>query len=234
MSDDSRVQQLIEEILESGNSVEEVCRDSPELLPQVRRGWRKLRAIQAQLGEMFPEPGSTEDHEATPSEVGQPHIPGYQIGEILGCGGVGVVYKALHLSLNRTVALKMLLAWAWATRAERHRFSREAEVVAGLRHPNIVQIYDVGDLDGRPFFTMELVEGGTLAVGLGVVAPVPEDRGRTARGAGDAVRPPHVADGLEALGVVEEVLDVDHRATPRGRDVRPYRADILSDRRGRL
>ena len=76
---------------------------------------------------------------------------------------MGVVYRARHLRLDRPVALKMLLAGAYARPEERERFQREAEAVAGLRHPNIVQVYDVGDLDGRPYFTMEFVEGGSLA-----------------------------------------------------------------------
>ena len=76
---------------------------------------------------------------------------------------MGVVYKAVHLRLNRAVALKMLLAGAFATRPSAGAFAREAEVVAALRHPNIVQVYEVGDLDGRPYFTMEFVEGGSLA-----------------------------------------------------------------------
>jgi serine/threonine-protein kinase len=76
---------------------------------------------------------------------------------------MGIVYKARHLSLNRSVALKMLLAGAYAGRLERDRLLREAKAVAGLRHPNIVQVYDVGEHDGKPYFTMEYVEGGSLA-----------------------------------------------------------------------
>ena len=92
-----------------------------------------------------------------------PRIPGYEVEAVLGRGGMGVVFRARHLPLNRVVALKMALAGAFAGPHERERFQREAEAVAGLRHPNIVQIHDVGESDGRPYFTMEYVEGGSLA-----------------------------------------------------------------------
>src|SRR5262249_8296555 len=92
-----------------------------------------------------------------------PRIPGYEVEAVLGRGGMGVVYKARHLRLKRTVALKMLLAGAYAGPPERARFQREAEAVAGLRHANIVQVYDVAEHEGRPYFTMEFVEGGSLA-----------------------------------------------------------------------
>ena len=79
---------------------------------------------------------------------------------------MGIVYKARHLRLSRVVALKMLQAGAYAGAHERARFQREAEVVAGLRHANIVAVYDVGDHEGCPYFTMELLEGGSLAQAL--------------------------------------------------------------------
>src|SRR5262249_14993143 len=85
---------------------------------------------------------------------------------------MGVVFRARHLRLNRPVALKMLLGGADAEPREKQRFQREAEAVAGLRHPNVVQIHDIGDVDGRPYFTMELVEGGSLARQL-AAAPQP-------------------------------------------------------------
>jgi eukaryotic-like serine/threonine-protein kinase len=89
-------------------------------------------------------------------------IPGYEILSVLGRGGMGVVYKAIHQKLNRQVAVKMILAGTDADLEDLIRFRMEAEAVARLQHPNIVQIHDVGEHQGRPFFTMELVDGGSL------------------------------------------------------------------------
>ena len=83
--------------------------------------------------------------------------------EVLGRGGIGVVYQAWHLRLNRPVALKMLLSGQHASPDELERFLREAEAVAALHHPNVVHVYDVGEAEGGPYFTMEFVEGGSLA-----------------------------------------------------------------------
>ncbi len=94
-------------------------------------------------------------------------IPGYEIESVLGRGGMGVVYKARHLNLKRTVALKMVLAGGHAGPRELARFRIEAEAVARLQHPNIVQIHEVGEADGHPFCALEFVEGGNLATKLG-------------------------------------------------------------------
>ena len=89
-----------------------------------------------------------------------PRIPGYEILEKLGEGGMGVVYKARQLGLNRLVALKMIRGGSQARPEHFARFRIEAEAVARLRHPNIVQIYDIGEADGLPFVALELLEGG--------------------------------------------------------------------------
>ncbi len=92
-----------------------------------------------------------------------PAIPGYQIVRELGSGGMAIVYEANQLGLNRRVALKMGLARVPPDLDHLLRFQIEAEAVASLNHPNIVEIYEIGESAGRPYFSMALVEGGTLA-----------------------------------------------------------------------
>ena len=174
MPDDPRIVELVEQILDSSGTPEEVCRGDPELLREVRRRWEECQNIEAQIKTLFPPSAGAvrRDLAPAPSSTDLPQIPGYAVVEMLGHGGMGIVYKARHLKLKRIVALKMLLMGPYASKVERARFFREAEAVAALRHAHIVQVYDVGEQEGRPFFTMEFVEGGSLAENLaGVPQP---------------------------------------------------------------
>src|SRR5262245_50477379 len=161
MTDDSRVRQLLDELLDSDATPEQVCGPYPDLLQTVEYRWRKMCRIRADLDVLFPR--SSDSSPQVPEEIVLPRIPGYDVEAVIGRGGMGVVFRALQVRLNRLVAIKMALAGEYAEPHERERFQREAEAVASLRHPNVVQVYDVGEVEGRPYFTMELVEGGSLA-----------------------------------------------------------------------
>src|SRR5207302_1741129 len=100
---------------------------------------------------------------ALPSLGETPAPPGYEVLGELGRGGMGVVYRARQRSLNRLCALKMILVGGHAGADERVRFLAEAEAIAKVKHPGIVQVYDFGTHDGLPFFSLELCEGGSLA-----------------------------------------------------------------------
>jgi len=178
MATDPHVLELIDEIMESGRSPEDVCSARPELLPIVLMHLQRVRRIAAEVDSYFP--SSDDSSTATrPPPISEelPQIVGYKLQQFLGRGGTGIVYKAVHLRLNRTVALKMLSSGKYAHPFELERFHREAEAVAALQHPNIVQIFDVGDHDGTPYFTMEFLEGGTLAQKL---AGTPQEGHRSA------------------------------------------------------
>ncbi len=171
MAVDPRVQELIDELCDSGCTPEQVCAACPELLPEVRRRWQQMCALNADLHALFPTPrpdAAPGADTSVPWHAGDelPQIPGYEVEALLGRGGMGLVFKARHRRLNRKVAVKMLITGAYAGPHERARFQREAEAAASLHHANIVQVHDVGDHQGCPYFTMELLEGGSLSQAL--------------------------------------------------------------------
>jgi eukaryotic-like serine/threonine-protein kinase len=141
---------------------------------------------------------------------GPQRLGGYEVMETLGRGGMGVVYKVFQPSLKRVVALKMILDTN-ADIQSLSRFRTEAEAVAQLQHPNIVQIHEIGDHEGKPFLSLEYVEGGTLARRISRSLPMP----------------------LEAAQLVETLARAMHFAHERGiihRDLKP--SNVLLTKEG--
>jgi serine/threonine-protein kinase len=122
-----------------------------------------------------------------------PSVPGYEILSELGRGGMGVVYKARQKGLDRLVALKMILSGGHAGAAELLRFRTEARAVAQLHHPNIVQIHEVGELDGCPYFSLEYIDGGSLADRIAVTPLPPIEAAKLVRALADAMDCAHRA-----------------------------------------
>src|SRR5262245_20633523 len=106
--------------------------------------------------------GDFDDSVPGPQSATLPRIAGYEILEEIGRGGMGVVYKARQINLKRLVAIKMMRGGAGVRPHELARFEKEAEAVARVHHPNVVQIYAVGHKDDCPYFCLELIEGGSL------------------------------------------------------------------------
>jgi serine/threonine protein kinase/tetratricopeptide (TPR) repeat protein len=135
----------------------------------------------------------------------------YELLEVIGRGGQGVVYRARQKSLNRTVALKVIGLGHWATDAHLKRFRREAEAAASLDHSGIVPIYEVGERDGSYYFSMKLVEGGQL----------------------DAVvqrEPMPIRHAVELIAKVARTVHYAHQHGILHRDIKP--GNILLDQKG--
>ncbi len=162
-----------------------------------------------------PEPGGARGcgPAAAASGAGAPPlIAGYELLHEIGRGGMGVVYRARDGRLNRVVALKMILTGQPATAREVRRFRTEAENAGRLDHPNIVPIYEVGEHAGRHYFTMKLIDGGSLAQ-------------RLARGSAVPLR-----EWVRLLAAVARAVHFAHQHGLLHRDLKP--ANVLVDGRG--
>ncbi len=113
------------------------------------------------------DPESTMPPPANAVADARSHIAGYEILEVLGAGGMGIVYKARHQRLDRFVALKMIRAGSSARPEDLARFEAEAKAVAAIEHSNIVKIFEIGEHDGLPYFSLEFLAGGSLAQKIG-------------------------------------------------------------------
>ncbi len=123
--------------------------------------------------------------------VAPPEIPGFHIVRELGRGGMGVVYLARDEKLNREVAVKVLLSGEFASELARQRFRTEAEAVARLKHPNIVEVHAFGETDGRPYLVLEFIAGGGLDQRLKTAALEPRVAAETLARLADAVDHAH-------------------------------------------
>jgi hypothetical protein len=144
----------------------------------------------------------------TETRIGSEFV-GYRIDELIGRGGMGVVYRAYDLRLKRTVALKLMAPDLALDQSFRERFSREAELAMSLEHPNVVPIHDAGDIDGRLYLAMRLVQGTDLRALIQADGPL------------DSAR------ALAICGQVANALDAAHAKGLVHRDVKP--SNVLLD-----
>src|SRR5262245_33528548 len=182
MAGDPRVLGLLEEMLDAGKTPEEVCRGCPELLAEVRERWREFHRIDAAVVELLPDLRTAPDVGAvTPvaPAADLPQVPGYELSGEVGRGGMGVVYRARDLSLDRDVAVKLLQHGYPPDSPLARRFADEARITAQLQHPGIPPVHDLGTLpDGRPFLAMKLIKGSTLDHLLAARPDPADGRGR--------------------------------------------------------
>ncbi|REJ94179.1 MAG: serine/threonine protein kinase [Planctomycetota bacterium] len=222
---DELLAHLLDELLQSVRSgaqpdVESVARRHPELADELRALWTTADVFEdlagaAQLEDSANGLDSESGGTISPGSSGGPlprRLGDYELLSELGRGGMGIVYKARHLPLNRVVALKMILRGEFASTDDIERFSKEALAAARLEHPHIVSVYEVGRYQDQPFFSMQFVEGSTLADRI-AQGPVP------------------AREAAELLIPVCRAIAAAHRAGILHRDLKP--SNILLDNNNR-
>ena len=220
---DLRLASLLVELTEAqqsgrGQSLEQTVAAHPDLADELRELWGAVMLADAVASHVSNSSQTAVHPSQSPTTilpVPRVELPrqlgDYELLEELGRGGMGVVYRAQQVSLDRTVAVKMILRGQLATGADRARFRAEAEAAAKLDHPNIVPVYEVGELDGQPYFSMKFVAGTTLA-----------------RLLADGPLEPREAAAL--LVPVAKAIQFAHRAGLLHRDLKP--SNILIDEEG--
>ena len=198
----------------SGEQVDilEVAKSHPDLAAELKELWGAVMIADA-VGKDASDAtiGSSPGPDITSALELPCRIGDYELQEELGRGGMGVVYKALHVSLNRIVALKMLLRGRFASADDQARFRAEAEAIAQLDHPNIVPVYEVGQLEGHVYFSMKYVKGRTLQQ---VLSDGPLEPNEAAR----------------ILALIARAVDFAHRRGVLHRDLKP--SNVLIDDEG--
>jgi predicted Ser/Thr protein kinase len=219
MPEDSRLLELIvrwEDLRESGQpiDVDELCSECPELLPALRERLQALGAVNAVLaGDMTVSSSSDEStcDGPVPLPSALPQLPGYEVLQELGRGGMGVVYRARQTSLGRIVALKVLIGGRYATASSQARFKAEVEAIARLQHPNLIQVFEVGEHEGHAYFSMEYVDGGNL-----------EDRIDSA--------PQPTREAAELVATLAQAMHAAHQRGVIHRDLKPANVLLFRDR----
>src|SRR5262249_9910299 len=204
----------------SGPDPQDWLRRYPDLADDLAAFFRDQQQFDSVMGPLrTPQPATVADATPRPSGNATPPLLAdglrsfgdYELQGEIARGGMGVVWKARQVSLNRTVALKMILAGQLASADDVQRFRLEAETAASLDHPHIVPIYEVGELAGQPYFSMKLIEGGKLTTHVH-----------------HYVRQPSAA--AEVLATVARAVEHAHQRGLLHRDLKP--ANILLDAKG--
>lgn len=182
---EERLASLLEQ-LSGGATIDSVAAAHPDVAEELRGLWA-AHQLAAALGQTMTAAGSPAVAPApAPDSFGD-----FDILDELGRGGMGVVYRARQVSLNRPVALKMILSGRLASPSDRSRFRAESAAAAKLVHPNIVTVYEVGEYEGRPYFAMEHVEGETLSRRLTGGPLSPRDAAAMVAGLAEGVSAAH-------------------------------------------